>query len=83
MSNSDEPDFLSSPGDTILEHLKIELSRALALEDGKIDDLLKGKMPIDDKLAYLLEKRFGIAAEFWIRREHLYREKLADLNFLS
>jgi len=80
MNLQDERDLLSPPGDTILEHLKFELSQSLKLPSETIEDLLTGKAEITDDIALRLEHRFGISRAFWLQREKLYRQKQAELE---
>lgn len=82
----DERDLLSKPGDTILEtieHLKMnqaELAERMGKTPSKINDLISGKEPITVATAFQLEKVLGIAAQFWLNREMIYREKLSRIE---
>lgn len=80
MNRQDELDLLSPPGDTILETLKHEFAVSCGWSDKYVDELLVGKAPLTKDTAALLQARFGIDAEFWIRREAVYREQLAALT---
>jgi len=82
----DERDLLSKPGDTIAETLEkmkmsqAELAERMGKTPSKINDLISGKEPITTTTALQLEKVLGIAAQFWLNREALYREKLSRIE---
>lgn len=82
----DEIELLSKPGDTILETIEfigmsqVELAERLGKTPPKINDLISGKEVISLNTAMQLEKVLGIDAQFWIKRELLYREKLLKLK---
>lgn len=82
----DEIELLSKPGDTILETIEflgmsqVELAERLGKTAPKINDLISGKEVISLNTAMKLEKVLGIDAQFWIKRELLYREKLLKLK---
>jgi HTH-type transcriptional regulator / antitoxin HigA len=87
MSNlKDERELLSKPGDTIAETLEYkkmsqaELAERMGKTPSKINDLISGKEPITTTTALQLEKVLDIAAEFWLNREVLYREKLSRIE---
>lgn len=87
MSNlKDERELLSKPGDTIietLEHIKMsqaELAERMGKTAPKVNDIISGKEPITVATAFQLEKVLGIAAQFWLNREMLYREKLSRIE---
>ncbi len=42
--------------------------------------LTAGKLPITEEIALKLETVLGIDKQFWLNREKLYRDKLAELN---
>lgn len=82
----DERELLSKPGDTILEtieHLKmsqVELAERLGKTPSKVNDIISGKEPITVNTALQLEKVLNIAAQFWLNREMIYREKLSRIE---
>ncbi len=82
----DERELLSPPGDTILETMKeLELISSLTAElmGISLSDfvlLTAGKLPITEEIALKLETVLGIDKQFWLNREKLYRDKLAELN---
>jgi HTH-type transcriptional regulator / antitoxin HigA len=87
MSNiEDERELLSKPGDTILETLEelrmsqADLAKRMGKTPSKINDLISGKEPITIATAIQLEKILGIATQFWMNRETLYREQLSRIE---
>src|ERR1700741_3310751 len=82
----DERKLLSKPGDTILETLEelkmnqAELAKRMGKTPSKINDLISGKEPITITTAIQLEKILGIATQFWMNRETLYREQLTRIE---
>lgn len=82
----DEIELLSKPGDTILETIEflgmsqVELAERLGKTPPKVNDLITGKEVISLSTALKLEKVLGIDAQFWVKRELLYREKLLKLK---
>lgn len=81
-----EREFLSPPGDTILETIEyikmsqVELAERLGKTASKVNDLITGKEPITYNTALQLEKVLGIEAQFWLNREMNYRVKLARIE---
>lgn len=79
MRNEYVPDYVSPPGDTILEILydrKItvnELSKVLGINN--IGRLLNGLVPITEEIAVKLEELLNVDRQFWINRERLYRKR--------
>jgi len=82
----DERELLSKPGDTILETLEelrmsqAELAKRMGKTPSKINDLISGKEPITIGTGIQLEKILGIATQFWMNRETLYREQLSRIQ---
>jgi addiction module HigA family antidote len=81
--NRYNPDFVSPPGETLLETLEaIGMSQAqLAERAGRpkktINEIIGGKTAITSETALQLERVLGIPSSFWTRREAEYRESLA------
>lgn len=77
------PDTVSAPGSTLLEVLEERaISQAeLALRTGRpkktINEICQGKASITAETALQLELVLGIAADFWLAREHQYQESVA------
>lgn len=74
------PDWISPPGDTILDLLEergwkqTELAKRTGYSTKHISLLINGKAPITDDTAIKLERVIGGTAEFWLTREAQYRE---------
>ena len=80
-----EPDWASPPGETIVELLEDrdatsdDLARVLSLTQEQMSDLLKGTLPLTERIAIDLCSIFGSSVQFWINRETQYRQNLARL----
>lgn len=80
------PDWVSPPGDTILDLLEekdwtqVELARRLGISTKHLNQLIKGKTALTEDSALKLEKVLGSTALFWMSREAKYRESLARLE---
>ena len=80
------PDWVSPPGDTILDMMEerdwrqVELARRLGFSTKHLNQLIKGKASLTDDTALRLERVLGSTANFWLNREAKYRERLARLN---
>jgi HTH-type transcriptional regulator/antitoxin HigA len=79
------PDFISPPGETLAEILKerkitrIKFAQRMGLPKKTINQLIKGKVEITIRIAYKMELALWTpSARFWIDRERLYRESLAN-----
>lgn len=74
------PDWVSPPGDTILDLLEergwkqTELATRTGYTTKHISLLVNGKAPITDETAIKLERVIGGTARFWLTREAQYRE---------
>jgi addiction module HigA family antidote len=83
VQNEYRPDYVSPPGETLLETIDaLGMSQAeLAERTGKakktINEIIKGKAPITPKIALEFERVLGAPASFWNNRERQYREALA------
>lgn len=79
----EKADFVSPPGDTLLEMLEergmtqTELAQRTGRPKKTINGIIKGHKAITAETALQLEKVFGVAARFWLAREQDYREYLA------
>lgn len=86
IQNQFVPDYVSPPGETLLETLEaIGMSQAeLAKRTGRpkkvINEIIKGKAAITPETAIQLERVLSIPAGFWNNRERDYREALARLK---
>lgn len=80
------PDWFSAPGESIediLEERKIsveDFARGLQMSREDTDSLLRGELPLTDKIASRLEA-LGFGAEgFWQRREQIFRERQSQAH---
>lgn len=81
-----KPDYAVAPGTYLKEYLddgdisRYDLTRALGLDDDKLDDLLGGEIKIDAPMARSLEDLTGAPQSSWLRLEEFYRSELARLE---
>ena len=72
------------PGITILEQMQLrnmtreDLADMLNASVKEINDLIKGDIQIDDKIANQLYEIFKIPTSFWINLQSIYTEKLRE-----
>ena len=89
MTNTTEnryaPDWVSPPGKTLAEILKerkitrTEFANRIGLSKKTVNQIIKGKVKITIPIAYKMGIVLGVpTARFWIERERLYRESLAN-----
>ena len=80
IQNRYNPDYVSPPGDTLLEVLEdrgmtqAELAERTGRPKKTINEIIKGKAAITPETALQLELIFNIPASFWNNRERHYRE---------
>lgn len=73
---------LSPPGEILEEALEergmpsAELARRTGLSEKHVSQIVNGKVPLSMDVALLLERVFGIPANFWCNLEANYREEL-------
>ena len=78
-----ESDYVSRPGETILELLEhhgltqLELARRMGRPQEQISRLVNGKIGIEPDTAIQLERTLGMSATFWMNLDSNYREHLA------
>ncbi|NJO51353.1 MAG: HigA family addiction module antidote protein [Leptolyngbyaceae cyanobacterium RM2_2_4] len=83
IQNQYTPDFVSPPGETLLEVLEeqgmtqAELAERTGRPKKTINEIVKGKAALTPETALQLERVLGIPARFWNNREQQYREALA------
>lgn len=82
MENQYNPDYVSPPGDTlleILEELRISrpvLAKLVGFPLFMVNEIIEGKAAITPEIARRLERALGKpTAEFWLNRERLYRQQ--------
>lgn len=80
------PDWVSPPGDTILDLMEergwsqAELAGRLGYSEKHVSLLVNGKVPLTEEAAIRLKSVLGSSVGFWLRREALYRERQAELD---
>ncbi len=80
------PDYVSPPGDTLLEVLEslgmsqAELARRTGRPKKTINEIIQGKAAITPDTALQLELALGVPASFWNNREQQYQEALARIQ---
>ena len=86
MANEYQPDYVSSPGETLLETLNtlnittVEFAKHMACSTQLINDILWGREGITVEIAEQLEKVLLIPAAFWLRYEKEYQEALKRIS---
>lgn len=84
--NQYTPDYVSPPGETLLEILESRgMSQTeLAIRTGRtkkhINSIIKEKSPITQEMALQLERVLDVPSSFWNNREQQYQESLARKN---
>ena len=77
------PDWVSPPGDTILDLLderewtQQQLADRLGYSLKHVNQLIKGKVPLTEDAAVRLQNVLGASVGFWLTREAQYRERVA------
>lgn len=80
------PDWVSPPGDTILDLLEErdwtqqQLADRLGYSLKHVNQLIKGKVPLTEDAAIRLQNVLGASVGFWLTREAQYRERAALLD---
>jgi len=83
LAHTTAPDWVSPPGDTILDRLEElgwsqkELAERLGYTTKHVSQLLNGKAALTEDTALRLEHTLGSRARFWLEREAQYREAIA------
>ncbi len=79
------PDWVSTPGDTIVDLLEergwkqSEFAERIGFTPRHVSQLIHGKSAITEDTALRLERVLGSSARFWMNRESQYREALAGV----
>ena len=91
IKNEYNPDFVTPPGETLLETLEVigmsqaEFAERTGRPKKTVNEIIRGKASITPETALQFEKVLGVPASFWINREQNYQEWLAReqerLNF--
>jgi HTH-type transcriptional regulator/antitoxin HigA len=80
------PDWVSPPGDTILDLLEErnwtqqQLADRLGYSLKHVNQLIKAKVPLTEDAAIRLQNVLGASVGFWLTREAQYRERVALLD---
>ncbi|EPN9381213.1 ImmA/IrrE family metallo-endopeptidase [Cronobacter malonaticus] len=81
-----QPDWVSPPGDTIIDLMDEhglsdeELSKKIGLPLTRGQQLLQGKIHLNESLASKLENLFNVSSDFWMKRENAYRQQIEHLE---
>lgn len=79
MNNKFCPDWISVPGDTILDILMErnisidEFAKSMQMSNLEVNDLILGNIKIKNKIANKLSNVLGACPKFWLTREKQYR----------
>jgi HTH-type transcriptional regulator/antitoxin HigA len=85
-AESFSPDWVSPPGDTILDFLEErdwtqqQLADRLGYSLKHVNQLIKAKVPLTEDAAIRLQNVLGASVGFWLTREAQYRERMALLD---
>lgn len=80
------PDWVSPPGDTILDLLEErdwtqnQLADRLGYSTKHVSQLINGKVSLSEDAAIRLQNVFGASAGFWLTREAQYRQRIASIE---
>lgn len=83
------PDWVSPPGETILDIIEdkgwsqVELSKRLGYTEKHVSQLITGKASITNDTASKLANTLGSTEGFWLKREAIYRERVATLESMK
>ena len=85
LQNQYHPDYVTPPGETLLETLeaigmpRTELAERIGQPVQMINAIIQAKAVITDEIAWRLEQVLRIPASFWLGMEQNYQESLARL----
>lgn len=86
ITNQFRPDYVSIPGETLLETLETigmsqaELADRMGRPKKTINEIIQGKTAITAETALQLEMVLGVSASFWLNRERQYQEAKARIE---
>ncbi|MCX6033093.1 MAG: HigA family addiction module antitoxin [Chloroflexi bacterium] len=78
--NEYQPDYVTPPGETLLETLaavqitQVELAERTGNSPQAIEEIVNNKTPITAEIAGQLERVLGVPTHFWLNRERRYQE---------
>lgn len=85
MSNF-QPNWVSKPGDTIIDILKNRklsvsaFAETISYKKQDVEEIISGKKEINQEVATVLESCLGSSVSFWLNREFQYRSNLARIE---
>jgi len=85
IENQYVPDYVSPPGETLLEVIEdkemsqVELAKRMGRPQKTINEIIQGKAALTPETALQLERVLNIPASFWNNRERQYREFIARM----
>ncbi len=80
IQNQYAPDYVSPPGETLLETLQavgmsqIELAIRTGYPLQVIEEVINGTMPITAEMASTYQRELGVPAHFWMNRDSRYQK---------
>ena len=83
------PDWVSPPGDTILDLFEergwtqANLAARLGFSQMHVSQLIEGEVPLTEETALRLGQVLGAGVDFWLTREARYRERDVRLESAS
>ena len=86
IQNQYTPDYVSPPGETLLELIEelgmtqAELARRMGRPKKTVNEIIQGKTAITPKTALQFERVLGTPASFWNTREQQYRQHRAQVE---
>ncbi len=85
-TNTFTPDWVSPPGDTIVDLLEerdwtqTQLAEKLGYPGSQVRQLINAEIIIDNEIAHKLAEVLGSTEKFWLKSEDNYRKRLAELE---
>ncbi len=85
IQNQYTPDYVSPPGETLLETIEeqglsqAELAERMGRPKKTVNEIIQGKASITSETALQLERVLGVPSGFWINREQQYRQYQTEL----
>jgi HTH-type transcriptional regulator / antitoxin HigA len=80
-----DPGWVSLPGETITDLLEerdwtqTQLADRLGYPESQVCQLIDGEIAISVETAYKLAEILGSTADFWLKLEAIYRDRLAKI----
>lgn len=89
MSSSFQPNWVSAPGETIMDILHernisvSSFSEETGIPSNKVKKLLHGELDLTEEIAIRLQNSIGGSVLFWIQRESQYRQDCERLSIFN